>query len=472
MSQRIDGKIAVFICGPVRYVTLVNERLETVLKDYEYDCFFHLWKADLGNKVHKVWESDYRELFDHPRAKVVVMQSPYSEDDFGDSVGIKSNSSSTINATMGMFFSVNVLCHYLKQLPDFEDYKYILRLRTDCAIINDDFVSLLDFSPDVLTVNVHTFVRKSWISDHICFGSVEQFFKLWFYEDMNEIYEAYKAGDRFPELTLVHRYRKHREDVILNPSIMLFRDYHAVYLPPRGNEPECIIDALNNVGPKEFFKNPGRYIDLAEVDKLNNDWSLRWEGTEARERTDKLLERCRERADELLERGNVFLSSGHIATAASFFAEAYRLRPNCAVEHWKGLNAVYLDEIKQVAEESLTSQPDHEGAEIILKCVREQIKAQELFVMGVNELRSGNSSAALNCFNQISSDCMRIPDLHFARATALIQLGKLYSAKEACQEELRIRPEHEGAKKLLERLEDTVNRFAVSQRGVNQYSRD
>ena len=467
MSQRIDGKIAVFICGPVRYVTLVNERLETVLKDCEYDCFFHLWKADLSNKVHKVWESDYRELFDHPRAKVVIMQSPYSEDDFRDSVGIKTNSGSTINATMGMFFSVNLLCHYLKQLPDFEDYKYILRLRTDCAIINDDFVSLLDFSPDVLTVNVHTYIRKNWISDHICFGSVEQFFKLWLYEGMQEIYEAYEAGDRFPELTLVHRYRKHLKDVTLNPSIMLFRDYHAVCLPPRGNEPKCIIDALNNAGVKNFFKSPAKYVDLAEVDKLNNDWNLRWEETGARERANKLLEKCKEQAGELLKRGNAFLSSGHVATAASLFAEAYRLRPNFAPEHWKGLNAVYLDEIKQVAEELLTSQPGHEGAKIILKYVHEQIKAQESFVTGVNELRSGNSSAALDCFNQISSDCMKIPDLHFARATALIQFGKLYSAREACQKELKIQPEHEGAKKLLERMENAINEFAVSQRGVD-----
>jgi len=467
MSGTIDGKIAVFICGPVRYLTLVNERLETILKDYEYDCFFHLWKSDLGNKVHKVWESDYRELFDHPRAKVVIMQSPYSEDDFRDSIGIKTSSGSTINATMGMFFSVNLLCHYLKQLPDFEQYKYILRLRTDCAIINDNFVSLLDFSPEVLTVNVHTHIRKNWISDHVCFGSVEQFFKLWLYEGMQEIYEAYEVGDRFPELTLVHRYRTRLKDVTLNPSIILFRDYHSVCLPPRGHEPKCIVDALNNAGLKKFFENPAEYVDLAEVDEFNSDWNLRWEETDAREHAGKLLEKCEEQAGELLERGDAFLSSGHIPTATSFFAEAYRLWPNFALEHWKGINTVHLDQIRRVAEELLTSQPDHEGARIILKYVREQIKAQESFIMGVNELRSGNSSAALNCFNQISSDCMRIPDLHFARATALIQFGKLHSAREECRKELKIQPEHEGAKKLLERLEGAMSEFAVSQRGVD-----
>jgi len=461
MDKRINGEIAVFISGPIRYVTLVNERLETVLKDCQYDCFFHLWKADLGNKVHRLWQSDYRELYEHPRAKVVVMQSPYSQEDFKDTIGIETASGSTINATMGMFFSVNLLCHYLKQLPDFEQYRYILRLRTDCAIINDNFVSLLDFRPDVLTVNVHTHIRKNWISDHICFGSVEQFFKLWLYEGMQEIYDAYEAGERFPELTLVHRYRSRLKGVKLNPSIKLFRDYHSVCFPPRGHEPKCIIDALNNAGLKNFFKNPSKYIDFGEVDKLNNHWKLVWEQTDAREQTDKLLEESKAGADELLKRGDAFLSSGHIPTAASIFAEAYRLWPKSAVRHWKSINPVHLDQIKRSAVELLTQQPEHEGAKVILDHIDRQTRAQEFFITGVNELRSGNDPAAMNCFNQISSDCMRIPDLHSARAMALIKLGDLQAAMEECRQELKKEPEHKGAKMLLERLENKVNELAV-----------
>jgi len=370
MDKRIDGKIAVFICGPVRYVTLVNERLETVLKDYDYDCFFHLWKSDLGNKVRQGAESDYRELFDHPRAKVVIMQSPYSEGDFKDKIGAKTNSGSTINATMGMFFSVNILCHYLKQLPDCEDYRYILRLRTDLAILSDDFASLLCTKPNVLTVAYSSITPAHRISDQICFGTVENFFKLWFFEDMNSIYAAYEEGARSPEQTLTCRYDKFAKDVILNRALVRFRDYHIVHFPPLCEdsakgwaEPKTIIKVLNTVDIKEFFRNGGKYIDRAEIDEYNKT---------SREK-----------------RGRIEID-------------------------------------------------------------REQKQA---FENGIDALNRGNASEAISCFDRSVSICQPFPGLNFARAIALVQLRKPISAIEACRAELELNPEHEGAKKLLAKLE-------------------
>jgi ADP-heptose:LPS heptosyltransferase/glycosyltransferase involved in cell wall biosynthesis/predicted O-methyltransferase YrrM len=281
MNRRINGKIAVLISGPIRYVTLVNRRLKTILKDCEYDCFYHLWSADLGNKIRAETPGDYAELKEHPRTKVLMVQSPYSEDSFAGTIGVETGSNSSINATMGMFFSVSLLCNTLQQLPDFEDYKYVLRLRTDCAILNDDFVSLLDLDPNVLTVSKSYFVRDEWISDHICFGSVDSFFRLWRYSGMNQIYEAYQAGERNPEVALLRRYQRNLAGVRLNPSIIRFRDYHIVYYPTRDCDPECINRAINEGGMEAFFLGGSDQIDMRQIDEFNARSKTRWNKSEA-----------------------------------------------------------------------------------------------------------------------------------------------------------------------------------------------
>ena len=151
--MKLNSKIAVFVCGPVRYASLVNQRLEHILADVDYDCFFHLWKQDLGNKKRENEETDINCLGRHAKAKVVAYQSPYTIQDFSDYVGTKTNSNSSINATMGMFYSINALCHFLEQLPDSNHYEYILRIRTDCAILNDKFIDKLSFSKKTLTIS-------------------------------------------------------------------------------------------------------------------------------------------------------------------------------------------------------------------------------------------------------------------------------------------------------------------------------
>ena len=277
MNKGIDGKIAVFICGPVRYVTYVNQRLAEVMKGLDYDCFYHLWQADLGNKVRQGSDCDYRNLEEHPRTKVFMLQSPYSEESFADTIGTETGSNSSINATMGMFYSVSMLCNLLRQLPDCDDYKYILRLRTDCAILNDDFALLLDGDTNVVTLAKSYFIPEERLCDHICFASVENFCKLWQFSDMRQIYREYEMGQRNPEITLSNRLKKQLPYVKLNNSIVRFRDYHIVYYPPRDCEPDCITEALNNVSIEEFFINPARYIDLSEIDKFNFGWKKKWE---------------------------------------------------------------------------------------------------------------------------------------------------------------------------------------------------
>jgi len=448
MNKKIDGKIAVFICGPVRYVTLVNERLETVLKDYDYDCFFHLWKADLGNKVRQGGESDYKELFDHPRAKVVIMQSPYSEDDFKDRIGTKTNSSSTINVTMGMFFSVNVLCHYLKQLPDFDQYKYILRLRTDLAILNDDFASLLSFEPNTLTIPDKSHISKRWITDQICFGPVESFFRLWSFQDMNEIYTAYEKGVRNPEQTLSCRFEQYAKDIKLNRSFVRFRDYHIVHFPPREPlrdwTPKCVEDALNSSSIEDFFLHSDRYLDKAQIKAFITQRCLRWK------QEDKAY------LDELFKLDSVSKIADVLFGHGNFPRKHYVYRCEKAIAL---LRPEVLREIQVLAEQVQPSNPRYCFAKKVLHNIEKHRECQTIFKEGINELGRGNISSALSCFDKALTVFPVLPEINFARAVTLAQLKKLLMAIEACKAELELNPNHYGAKKLLTKLEKRLSKF-------------
>lgn len=452
MDKRIDGKIAVFICGPVRYATLVNERLETVLKDYDYDCFFHLWKSDLGNKVRRGWESDYTELFAHPRAKVVVMQSPYSEDDFEDKIGTKTNSGSTINATMGMFFSVNALCHYLRQLPDFDEYKYILRLRTDLAILNDDFASLLSFEPNVLTVVRSSITPEYRISDQICFGSIGSFFKIWAFEDMEDIYEAYRKGFRSPERTVALRYKQWAKDMHLHQGIVKFRDYHIVRFPPREgfvHVPECILKALERMGVQEFFRNGGKSLDLEEIDRFND--------------ADHEEEPHFEQIYEFIRNEHESLHSNLMRSITGrFLSIEYGVSSNETIDEEcrkmvSFLEGPELEEAEKILRFILVSHPGHVGAERLSKHLGDRLNGQELFERGVDVLNRGNTTQAIDYFDEAISNCRPFPELNFARAVAFAKLGKLLPSKKACQDELKVNPESEGAKNLLAKIEKATN---------------
>lgn len=271
-----DGKIAIFICGPVRYVTYVCRMIDRVFQGYEYDCFYHLWKADLGNKVRGGEVSDLEEIEKHPRTKVLIRQEPYCVEDFAKAIGTESGSNSSINALMGMFFSVNLLCHYLEQLPDFATYRYILRLRTDCAIFHPEFPSLLDESKGTLTVSKSCFTRVTELCDHICFGQVEDFFSLWRFANMQEIYKAYQEGERNPDLTLLRRIQKN-PGIRIGGNIVRFRDYHIVYFPTRDCDPKTISDAINQHGLEEFFRHSRRDLDFEAIRRFVAEWELKWQ---------------------------------------------------------------------------------------------------------------------------------------------------------------------------------------------------
>lgn len=96
---------------------------------------------------------------------------------------------------------------------------------------------------------------------------------------------------------------------------------------------------------------------------------------------------------------------------------------------------------------------------------------EELFRQGFECLKRGEALGALKYFDEVGKDHSPLPDLHFARSIALAQIGKLNPAKEACQRELMLQPDHIGAKRFLERLKDATGDFdKIQSPRRNRYS--
>jgi glycosyltransferase involved in cell wall biosynthesis len=86
------------------------------------------------------------------------------------------------------------------------------------------------------------------------------------------------------------------------------------------------------------------------------------------------------------------------------------------------------------------------------------------FKTGFQCLRQGDAVAAVRYLDEAAENCPALPNLHFARATALAQIGKLGLAKEACQAELMWRPENSNARGFLGRIEETLGEFAENRK--------
>ena len=261
-------KIAVFTSGPPRYVNLVTERLNRVLSDVDWDVFIHLWKIDTGNKIRANSIFDYTKLVDNPKVKVIMVQNPYDDTVYKKRIGTKINTHSPTFAIMGMFLGVNFLSNFLELLPDYNSYTHILRLRTDCAILNDNFLNLLDFDKKVVTVSECYHIPSVWISDQIMFSTVENFYYLWKFKDMNDIYDAFKKGLRNPEKTLEWRFTRDKSKKLrLNPSIIQYKDFQNVYSPPKAGEPEWVNKLIEAKKFRQLFLEPQKYYNSEQVEK-------------------------------------------------------------------------------------------------------------------------------------------------------------------------------------------------------------
>ena len=95
--------------------------------------------------------------------------------------------------------------------------------------------------------------------------------------------------------------------------------------------------------------------------------------------------------------------------------------------------------------DELRLNPEHRGAQAI-------IHFSGNYSQGINELQNGKPAEALLYLDRAKQACQQFPNLEFARATAFAQLGKLDSAKEACEAELSLNVDDHSARKFLERL--------------------
>ncbi|MBL7145177.1 MAG: glycosyltransferase, partial [Phycisphaerae bacterium] len=151
---------------------------------------------------------------------------------------------------------------------------------------------------------------------------------------------------------------------------------------------------------------------------------------------------------------------------AGDFSKALKMLDNIALaEHkYKNINylrAVYLKRLGRTKEasgaaiEELILQPEHKASQEIYR----KSDMHQLFSSGLASLSEGKISEALTHLEQVKHFYSRIPNLNYAIATAYFQLGDIASARQACEAELKLQPEHDGAKRLLERIEKAINEY-------------
>lgn len=444
--SRFDGRIAVFICGPIRYVSQVTMSLRRQLDGFEYDFFYHLWKDDLGNKRREQEETDVSGLLADNRTRLLIQQEPYSVEDFRSRIGTNTESGSTINATMGMFFSVNALCHYLSLMPDAGKYRYILRFRTDCAMLVNDLIDRLDPSPGVLTVSKNCHVPEGRISDHIAFGAKETFVRLWQFKSMNDIYDLYEAGGRNPEAALGVRFSRQGADMRLNLSLERFVDYHIIRFPPRDTEPKWITRALNDLGLAGFFAHGGTYFDATETAAYIARQNKRsWAYYD-------VLEASRKRGTI-----DVFGALRGSEIAAALMC-VYEEHPHWARPLWEEIRpSLSITIIGQMLQECVHARQEYPaGTAWLSEALSAPALAGRLFVAGCQKLQMGLYGEAVAFFQEALEKGHPLPNIYFAMATAYARMGRLGSARHACQQQLKLSPDHRPTVVLMARLDESM----------------
>jgi tetratricopeptide (TPR) repeat protein len=124
-----------------------------------------------------------------------------------------------------------------------------------------------------------------------------------------------------------------------------------------------------------------------------------------------------------------------------------------------------INEAVKASHEELKLQPDHRRSKAIIRLARHRPDntqlyseklARELFKTGMKYLSQGDAVEAIRHFEEAAADCVTIPDLHYAMATAYTQLGNISSAVKACRTELSYQPEHHGVVRLLGQIKNAV----------------
>ena len=258
------NKIAVFLSGPYRYVDKVIENFDKLakIKNLNYSYFIHLWKSDLSNDDKKRLSviENYEILRKNQQVSSLTIQNPYTKDYFENNFGNKNNTHSSINAPLGMLIGVNVLCNQLKSTPDYDDYKYILRLRTDIILLNLDWIEETLNNIKIQSLSLNPYLPNYIISDHIFFVSKKYFYSFWHFDNFKKMYKTFKKGNYNPEsmLTLLNR-KNFFKNLFKNnhqkKNIKRFIDYIILYNPTRETDPKYLRDLINGNGVEYMYNN-------------------------------------------------------------------------------------------------------------------------------------------------------------------------------------------------------------------------
>ncbi len=208
-------------------------------------------------------------------------------------------------------------------------------------------------------------------------------------------------------------------------------------------------DMVKQHAPQAFRIGPNQeYLDSLANQFYNRGIELRQKKQldDALEYFDLLIQCNVVRPNINYERANILLKLGRIKEAVKASHEELRLQP----EHYR---AKILIRLVETCPER-TSQP------------LQSIFAEKLFKMGIEFLGNGNPQEAVNYFNEVLADCPVMPNLCYALATAHAQIGTLYVARQACEIELKLQSEHDGAKKLLTRINRAIDEYERSDNRV------
>jgi hypothetical protein len=271
-------RVAVFVSGPVRYAGLVQERLAAILRPRNPAFFFHLWKADLGNKIRRGYESDWRELPPRADTKVCVFHEPYDLAFYTPRIGAEANTHSTVNAVMGMFLGLSQLCAVFRTLPDREEFTHILRVRSDCAFTSDQLAGLLARDSDAVILSHDAGLPKEgWVSDHVLCAPADLFLKIFEIQGIADLYEAFERGQRNPEKMLKHLLDSRLpKSTRLVETIERYRHYQLVYSPPRPTDAPWVQELVEGGRMEELFLRPEKFRSVEQDEAIVADQATNW----------------------------------------------------------------------------------------------------------------------------------------------------------------------------------------------------
>lgn len=197
-------KLAIFICGPRRYVNSVVNQIDLMPKKYDYGFFIHLWTDDIGNKQRRSNESE--DLFKVTnKIALLIQEQPLEKEKVERDIARKSGTTSTNGAILGMFTSINMLYSAFKSHYSFNEYTHILRLRTDSFFLNKFALNIDLYDSAKMRLALNPKIPSHWISDHITLTTKEQFVKLWVHKSVKSLLKEYRNAGCNPERLLSKR---------------------------------------------------------------------------------------------------------------------------------------------------------------------------------------------------------------------------------------------------------------------------